>query len=126
MYQLLIVDDEPLVQAGIRSMLNWNEMNIEICGTAMNGQAALKIIEEKSTDIVITDIKMPVMNGLDAARAIRSGKNPLGRTIPIIAMTANAFNEDVQSCLAAGMTAHISKPIDIAALERIMQKLQLR
>lgn len=59
MYQLLIVDDEPLVQAGIRSMLNWNEMNIEICGTAMNGQAALKIIEEKSTDIVITDIKMP-------------------------------------------------------------------
>ena len=54
MYQLLIVDDEPLVQAGIRSMLNWNEMNIEICGTAMNGQAALKIIEEKSTDIVIT------------------------------------------------------------------------
>ena len=60
MYQLLIVDDEPLVQAGIRSMLNWNEMNIEICGTAMNGQAALKIIEEKSTDIVITDIKMPV------------------------------------------------------------------
>ena len=50
MYQLLIVDDEPLVQAGIRSMLNWNEMNIEICGTAMNGQAALKIIEEKSTE----------------------------------------------------------------------------
>ena len=43
MYQLLIVDDEPLVQAGIRSMLNWNEMNIDICGTAMNGQAALKI-----------------------------------------------------------------------------------
>ena len=46
MYQLLIVDDEPLVQAGIRSMLNWKEMNIDICGTAMNGQAALKIIEE--------------------------------------------------------------------------------
>ena len=53
MYQLLIVDDEPLVQAGIRSMLNWNEMNIEICGTAMNGQAALKIIEEKSTDCLL-------------------------------------------------------------------------
>lgn len=71
MYQLLIVDDEPLVQAGIRSMLNWNEMNIEICGTAMNGQAALKIIEEKSTDIVITDIKMPVMNGLELAKTCR-------------------------------------------------------
>ncbi len=71
MYQLLIVDDEPLVQAGIRSMLNWNEMNIEICGTAMNGQAALKIIEEKMPDIVITDIKMPVMNGLDLAKVCR-------------------------------------------------------
>ena len=71
MYQLLIVDDEPLVQAGIRSMLNWNEMNIEICGTAMNGQAALKIIEEKSPDIVITDIKMPVMNGLELAKGCR-------------------------------------------------------
>jgi len=71
MYQLLIVDDEPLVQAGIRSMLNWNEMNIEICGTAMNGQAALKIIEEKSTDIVMTDVKMPVMNGLELAKTCR-------------------------------------------------------
>ena len=71
MYQLLIVDDEPLVQAGIRSMLNWNEMNIDICGTAMNGQAALKIIEESSPDIVITDIKMPVMSGLELAKVCR-------------------------------------------------------
>lgn len=71
MYQLLIVDDEPLVQAGIRSMLNWAELNIEICGTAMNGQAALKIIEEKSPDIVVTDIKMPVMNGLELAKICR-------------------------------------------------------
>lgn len=69
MYQLLIVDDEPLVQAGIRSMLNWNELNIEICGTAMNGQAALRIIEEKSPEIVITDIKMPVMNKSEAKRS---------------------------------------------------------
>ena len=65
MYQLLIVDDEPLVQAGIRSMLNWNELNIEICGTAMNGKAALEMIRQYRPDIVITDIKMPVMNGLE-------------------------------------------------------------
>ena len=71
MYQLLIVDDEPLVQAGIRSMLNWNELNIEICGTAMNGQAALRIIEEKSPEIVITDIKMPVMTGRELAKTCR-------------------------------------------------------
>ena len=71
MYRLLIVDDEPLVQAGIRSLLNWSELDIEICGTAMNGQAALKIIEEKAPDIVITDIKMPVMSGLELAKVCR-------------------------------------------------------
>lgn len=65
MYKLLIVDDEPLVQAGIKSMLNWSELNIEISGTAMNGQAALKMIEEQNPDFVITDIKMPVMSGLE-------------------------------------------------------------
>ncbi len=71
MYKVLIVDDEPLVQVGIKSMLNWNEFNMEICGTAMNGQAALKLVEEHSPDIVITDIKMPVMGGLELIRLCR-------------------------------------------------------
>ncbi len=69
---------------------------------------------------ILRDVQMPVMNGLEAARAIRRGNNPQGRTIPIIAMTANAFVEDVQDCLDAGMNAHISKPIDISALETIL------
>ncbi len=71
MYKLLIVDDEPLVQVGIKSMLDWNALGLEICGTAINGQAALKIIEEQSPDIVITDIKMPVMDGLELTRVCR-------------------------------------------------------
>ena len=71
MYKLLIVDDEPLVQVGIKSMLNWSEYDIEICGTAINGQAALKQIEEQLPDIVMTDIKMPVMGGLDLIRICR-------------------------------------------------------
>ena len=71
MYKLLIVDDEPLVQVGIKSMLNWNELNIEVAGTAVNGQIALKMIEELNPDIVITDIKMPVMGGLELVRACR-------------------------------------------------------
>ena len=79
MYQVLIVDDEPLVQAGIRSMLNWNELDMEICATAINGQAALKIIEEKSPDIVITDVKMPVMNGLEMIKICRER---LGQSCP--------------------------------------------
>lgn len=71
MYSLLIVDDEPLVQAGIKSMLNWKEFDIEICGIAMNGKAALELIEQYAPDIVITDIKMPVMSGLELIRICR-------------------------------------------------------
>ncbi len=79
MIKLLIVDDEPLVQIGIKSMLNWAEYGIEVCGTAMNGAAALSLIEEYSPEIVITDIRMPIMNGLELAKAVREkyGKIPL-------------------------------------------------
>ncbi|MBS6952961.1 MAG: response regulator [Enterocloster asparagiformis] len=79
MIKLLIADDEPLVQIGIKSMVNWADLGIEVCGTAMNGEAALKLIEEYSPEIVITDIKMPKMNGLELARACRDtyGQIPL-------------------------------------------------
>lgn len=72
MYKLLIVDDEPLVQVGIKSMLNCDKHNIEVCGIAGNGQAALDIIKQTMPDIVITDIKMPVMSGLDLIKECRS------------------------------------------------------
>ena len=58
-------------------------------------------------DAILMDVQMPAINGLDATREIRRGKNPLGRTIPIIAMTANAFSSDKQACLDAGMNAHV-------------------
>ncbi len=65
MYKVIIVDDEPLVQAGIKSMLNCDKLNIEICGIAGNGEAALELIETQHPDIVICDIKMPKMSGLE-------------------------------------------------------------
>ena len=71
MIKLLIVDDEPLVQIGIKSMLNWADYGIEICGTAANGQAALSMIEDLGPELVITDIKMPIMNGLDLVKQCR-------------------------------------------------------
>lgn len=79
MTRLLIVDDEPLVQIGIKSMLNWAELGIEICGTAINGKSALKMTAEYSPEIIITDIRMPIMNGLELAKACRDayGKIPL-------------------------------------------------
>lgn len=79
MIKLLIVDDEPLVQIGIKSMLNWADYGIEVCGTAMNGETAFQMIEEYSPEIVITDIKMPILNGLDLVKKCRDtyGQIPL-------------------------------------------------
>lgn len=79
MIKLLIVDDEPLVQIGIKSMLNWADYGIEVCGTAMNGINALEMIETYSPELVITDIRMPIMNGLELARTCQEtyGKIPL-------------------------------------------------
>ena len=72
MYKLLIVDDEPLVQVGIKSMLDWNSINVEVCGVASNGKAALDSMENIFPDIVITDIKMPIMSGLELAKECQS------------------------------------------------------
>mgnify|MGYP001293147677 FL=1 len=67
-------------------------------------------------DMILMDIRMPVMNGYEAAKAIRGSSHPMAGKIPIIALTANAFSEDVQKSLAAGMTMHLTKPIDIELL----------
>ena len=79
MIKLLIADDEPLVQIGIKSMLDWDRLGFEICGIAVNGEHALELIEETSPQIVITDIRMPVMNGLELIKACseKYGKLPL-------------------------------------------------
>lgn len=79
MIKLLIADDEPLVLIGIKSMIKWEDFGIEICGTAMNGQTALNMIREYSPELVITDIKMPIMDGLTLARTCREemGSLPL-------------------------------------------------
>ena len=113
-----------------------NELNAEIltellhlrgaeCAIYPNGAAlveAFETVKEGEYDAILMDVQMPVMNGLDAARSIRMGANPLGRSIPIFAMTANAFAEDVARSLEAGMDAHISKPIDIEELNRAAAK----
>lgn len=100
------------------------EVNGASCTIYPNGRAlvdAFASVEPGTYDAILMDVQMPVMNGLDATRAIRGGKNPLGRTMPIIAMTANAFTEDIRECLDAGMDAHVAKPLDIAVLGRTVQ-----
>ena len=75
--------------------------------------------------MILMDVQMPVMNGYDATRAIRRSTHELAKTIPIIAMTANAFSEDIQYSLAAGMNAHISKPVDMKTLEKTIRRIKI-
>lgn len=104
------------------------EMNGARCTIYSNGAELVEAFEQVKPDeydVILMDIQMPVMNGLEATRAIREGKNPLGKTIPIIAMTANAFTEDIQQSMEAGMNAHISKPLDTELLEKVVGSLRI-
>ena len=93
---------------------------------AENGQIAVEMFEQKPPhyyDAVLMDVRMPVMDGLEATRAIRALGKEDARTVPIIAMTANAFDEDVQRSLQSGMTAHLSKPVEPERLYETLDKL---
>ena len=90
---------------------------------AENGVEAVRLFEEDPTkyDLVFMDVQMPVMDGLDATRRIRAFDHPNAQKVPIIAMTANVFRDDIEKCLAAGMDAHVGKPLSI---DDVLEKLQ--
>ena len=98
------------------------------CKIYPNGQElvdAFASVKPGEYDMILMDVQMPVMDGLEAARRIRSSENPLGRVIPILAMTANAFLEDMQKSKEAGMDEHLSKPVDIDALEQTVKRFRV-
>lgn len=117
-----------------------NELNAEIltdlldmegasCDVYENGRLAYEAFlesEENQYQIILMDVQMQVMNGYEATRLIRSCSHPRAKTIPIIAMTANAFAEDVQNALDAGMDAHMAKPVDMKRLEEMVGELERR
>ena len=121
--RFLCAEDNELNAEILQEILKMYEADCTIYPNGAEIVQAFKEVKPGDYDAVLMDIQMPVMNGLDAARAIRQSENPLGRTIPIIAMTANAFSEDVQHCLGAGMNAHIAKPIDIEVLEKTLKNI---
>jgi len=93
---------------------------------ATNGRRAVEMFEGSAPghfSAILMDMRMPVMDGLAATRAIRVLDRPDAATIPIIALTANAFEEDVQQCLQAGMNAHLSKPVEMDQLEAALGRL---
>ena len=115
-----------------------NELNAEIlmellkiegaeCTICENGEKVLETFEQSAPgdyDMILMDVQMPVMNGYEATKAIRRSSHELAMTIPIIAMTANAFSEDIQHSLAAGMNAHVSKPVEMKVLEKMIRSIK--
>ncbi len=124
--QVMLVDDIDINIEVAKYMLEEVGTNVTC---AENGQLALELFQNHaagSFDVILMDVKMPVMNGLDATRAIRALDRPDAKTIPIIAMTANAYDEDVRSAQEAGMNGHLAKPIDAALLYRTLSELYHR
>ena len=120
--RFLCAEDNELNAEILETMLEMEGASSTICHNGQELVNLFQTVQPGEYDAILMDVQMPVMNGLEATRVIRSGENPLGKTIPILAMTANAFSEDIQNSLNAGMDAHISKPIDIRVLEREMSR----
>ena len=120
--RVLLVEDNAINMEIAHAILEEEHLNIT---EAKNGKEALEIFQNSKLneyDVIIMDVMMPVMDGLEATKAIRMLEREDAKRIPIIAMTANAFEEDRKACLDAGMDEHIGKPIDIPLLKRTITK----
>ena len=115
----LCAEDNDLNAEILRYMLDLKGASCVICS---NGKQVVEAFEEPEP-AVLMDVQMPVMNGYEASRRIRTSRRPFGKTIPIIALTANAFAEDIVRSSEAGMDAHITKPIDENKLKECMLRL---
>ena len=115
--KVLLVEDNEINQEIAREILN--DMGIKVT-MAQNGAEALELWQSDDFDLIFMDIQMPVMDGLTAARAIRDSDAPRAKSIPIIAMTANAMSGDREKSLEAGMNEHITKPLNIEELRQAL------
>ncbi len=122
--RVMVVEDSSVSQLIAREMLESRGSIVTICDS---GKEAVDMFKESITgtfDVVLMDINMPGMDGYEATDAIRNSQHPQAKTIPIIAMTAEALPDDIQTALQAGMNGHISKPINadkiISAIKRVL------
>ncbi len=119
---ILVVDDAEINRLILVELLSALGAS---CDEAKNGREAFEIFEQSQSgdyDLILMDVQMPVMDGYAATRAIRSSSHPEAQTVPIIAITANAFVDDVRDAIDSGMDAHIAKPVQIDKLESVIQQ----
>jgi len=117
---LLLAEDDPNNRKALGLLLKWANYSIDF---AEDGLQAVKMWEQGEYDLVLMDIQMPHMNGFEATRAIREKERERGGHTPIVAMTAHAFKEDEERCLAGGMDYYISKPIDINKCVQLIRQI---
>ena len=123
--KFLCAEDNAINAEILQMLLETKGASCTICPNGQEIVDAFANVKPGEYDMILMDVQMPVMDGLEATRRIRNGENPLGRVIPILAMTANAFLEDMQKSKEAGMDAHLSKPVDIAALEQTVKRFRV-
>ena len=123
--KFLCAEDNAINAEILQMLLETKGASCTICSNGQEIVDAFASVKPGEYDMILMDVQMPVMDGLEATRRIRNGENPLGRTIPILAMTANAFLEDMQKSKEAGMDEHLSKPVDISALEQTVKRFRV-
>ena len=121
----LCAEDNAINAEILELLLESKGAHCKICPNGQEIVDAFASVKPGEYDMILMDVQMPVMDGLEAARRIRSSANPLGQVIPILAMTANAFLEDMQKSKEAGMDEHLSKPVDIDALEQTVKRFRV-
>ncbi len=121
----LVVEDFELNYEILQERLKLEGADCEIATNGQEGVSAFEQSEPGHFDAILMDVQMPVMNGYEATMAIRGGGHPLAKSIPIVAMTAHAFEEDEIKSIEAGMNAHLTKPVDMAQLKSIVNKLRV-
>ena len=120
---ILVVEDNDLNAEIVQTLL---EMDGCLVSLANNGKEAIEVYEKNESytfDCILMDIRMPVMNGMEATRCIRTSEKEDARTIPIVALSANAFDEDMKKSIDCGMNGHLSKPINVEMLHEVLQKV---
>ena len=123
--RFLCAEDNAINAEILEMLLEAKGASCTICPNGQEIVDAFASVKPGEYDMILMDVQMPVMDGLEATRRIRNGENPLGRSIPILAMTANAFLEDMQKSKEAGMDEHLSKPMDITALEHTVKRFRV-
>jgi signal transduction histidine kinase/CheY-like chemotaxis protein len=125
--RILLCEDNPLNAKIAKTLLENKGMKVDLASNGKVGLDRFATSQPHTYDLILMDMRMPVMDGLETAKAIRALSREEAKKIPIVAMTANAYDEDIKACLEAGMNAHLAKPVDPTAMyEEIAKQLFLK